>query len=124
MLQTLQLFGESCHLLELSMNPCTQGCEYCYAKTWKRENYTIEKVVNNILHLEPKQEGLLPFLIRKRWPITISNRTDVMCTPDWRERLSAIKKLGFPICMETKLNKDYKDLAQILDPKPTPSTRQ
>jgi len=120
MLQTLQLFGESCHLLELSMNPCTQGCEYCYAKTWKRENYTIEKVVNNILHLEPKQEGLLPFLIRKRWPITISNRTDVMCTPDWRERLSAIKKLGFPICMETKLNKDYKDLAQILDPKTDP----
>ncbi len=102
-------------MLELSMNPCSQGCSYCYAKTWKREDYPIERVINDILRKEANPEGLLPFLIRKRSPITISNRTDVMAAVDWRERLSAIKKLGFPIYVETKLNKDYKDLAQILD---------
>jgi DNA repair photolyase len=117
MVQVLHLFGYLPNMLELSMTTCTQGCDYCYAKTWKRETIPLEKVVNNILYLETKREGLLPFLIRKRSPITISNRTDVMCAPDWRERLSAIKKMGFPIYLETKLNKDYKDLAQILDKK-------
>jgi DNA repair photolyase len=102
-------------MLEWSGNPCIQGCEYCYAKMWKRENEPIEKFINSILRLESKKDGLLPFLIRKRSPITISNRTDIMCAPDWRERLAAIKKLGFPIYLETKMNKDYKDLADILD---------
>ncbi len=101
MIQCLNMFGRSAHLLELSCNICTQGCEYCYAKTWKHVDEPIEKVVNNILYLERKQEGLLPFLIRKRSPITISNRSDIMCAPDWRERLSAIKQLGFPIFLET-----------------------
>lgn len=117
MIQVVHLFGFLPNMLELSMNPCFQGCTYCYAKTWKREDYPIEKVINDILRKEAKAEGLLPFLIRKRSPITISNRTDVMCAPDWRERLSAIKKLGFPVYLETKLNKDYKDLAQILNKK-------
>lgn len=117
MIQALHLFGYLPNMLEISMNPCVQGCEYCYAKTWKRENIPIEKVVNDILRQEEKKEGLLPFLIRKRSTITMSNRTDLMCAPDWRERLSAIKKLGFNVYIETKLNKDYKDLVQILDPK-------
>jgi len=115
MLQALHLFGFLPNLLEWSGNPCVQGCEYCYAKMWKRENEPIEKFINFVLKQENKREGLLPFLIRKRSPITISNRTDIMCAADWRERLSAIKKLGFPVYLETKLNKDYKDLAQILD---------
>jgi DNA repair photolyase len=102
-------------MLEWSGNPCHQGCEYCYAKMWRRENEPIEKFINFVLKQETKKDGLLPFLIRKRSPITISNRTDIMCAPDWRERLHAIKKLGFPVYIETKLNKDYKDLAQILD---------
>jgi len=82
---------------------------------WKRENEPIEKFINFVLKQENKKEGLLPFLIRKRSPITISNRTDIMCAADWRERLYAIKKLGFPVYIETKLNKDYKDLADIID---------
>jgi DNA repair photolyase len=115
MLQVLHLFGFLPNMLEWSGNPCVQGCEYCYAKMWKRENEPIEKFINFVLRQENKKEGLLPFLIRKRSPITISNRTDIMCAPDWRERLYAIKKLGFPVYIETKLNKDYKDLAQIID---------
>jgi len=115
MLQVLHLFGFLPNMLEWSGNPCFQGCEYCYAKMWKRENEPIEKFINFVLKQETKKEGLLPFLIRKRSPITISNRTDIMCAPDWRERLEAIKKLGFPVYIETKLNKDYKDLAQIID---------
>jgi len=115
MLQVLHLFGFLPNMLEWSGNPCYQGCEYCYAKMWKRENEPIEKFINFVLRQEAKKEGLLPFLIRKRSPITISNRTDIMCAPDWRERLSAIKKLGFPVYIETKLNKNYKDLAQIID---------
>ncbi|GMO30759.1 MAG: hypothetical protein Pg6A_20190 [Termitinemataceae bacterium] len=102
-------------MLEWSGNPCVQGCEYCYAKMWRRENEPIEKFINFVLRQENKKEGLLPFLIRKRSPITISNRTDIMCAPDWRERLAAIKKLGFPVYLETKLNKDYKDLVDIID---------
>ena len=115
MLQVLHLFGFLPNMLEWSGNPCHQGCEYCYAKMWRRENEPIEKFINFVLKQETKKEGLLPFLIRKRSPITISNRTDIMCAPDWRERLHAIKRLGFPVYIETKLNKDYKDLAQILD---------
>jgi DNA repair photolyase len=115
MLQALHLFGFLPNMLEWSGNPCVQGCEYCYAKMWKRENEPIEKFINFVLRQENKKEGLLPFLIRKRSPITISNRTDIMCAPDWRERLYAIKKLGFPVYIETKLNKGYKDLAQIID---------
>ena len=115
MLQALQLFGFTPIMLEWSGNPCFQGCDYCYAKMWKRENEPIEKFVNFVLRQETKKEGLLPFLIRKRQPIAISNRTDIMCAADWRERLYAIKQMGFPVYLETKLNKDYKDLTQILD---------
>lgn len=97
------------------MNVCTQGCDYCYAKFWKHENLSIDKVINQILSLETKKEGLLPFLIRQRTPITLSNRTDIMSLKNWREVLYALKKLGFPLYLETKLNKDYKDLIQILD---------
>jgi DNA repair photolyase len=82
---------------------------------WKRENESIDKLINFILKKETEKIGLLPFLIRKRSPISISNRSDIMCVPDWRERLYAIKKLGFPIYLETKLNKDYRDLADIFD---------
>ncbi|MDR2490261.1 MAG: radical SAM protein [Spirochaetaceae bacterium] len=115
MFQALHLFGYLPNMLEWSVNPCFQGCDYCYAKMWKRENEPIEKFINFVLRQENKKEGLLPFLIRKRSPITISNRTDIMCAPDWRERLQAIKKLGFPVYIETKLNKNYKDLVEILD---------
>jgi DNA repair photolyase len=38
MLQVVKLFGRMPNMLELSMNPCTQGCYYCYAKIWKRED--------------------------------------------------------------------------------------
>ncbi len=114
-LQVLHLFGYLPNMLELSMNVCTQGCDYCYAKFWKHENLSIDKVINQILSLETKKEGLLPFLIRHRSPITISNRTDIMSLTNWREVLYALKKLGFPLYIETKLNKDYKDLIQILD---------
>lgn len=114
-LQVLNLFGILPNMLELSMNPCTQGCSYCYAKLWKHESLTINQVINQILTLETKKEGLLPFLIRKRSPISISNRTDIMSIANWREVLSALKKMGFPLYIETKLNKDYKDLASILD---------
>ncbi|GHV82126.1 hypothetical protein AGMMS49991_06840 [Spirochaetia bacterium] len=115
MIQVLHLFGFLPNMLEWSGNPCVQGCEYCYAKYWKRENEPIERVVNFILKKQDEKTGLLPFLLRKRSPITISNRTDLMSAPDWRERLYALKKLGFPVYLETKLNKDYKDLAGILD---------
>lgn len=114
-LQVLHLFGYLPNMLELSMNVCTQGCDYCYAKFWKHENLSIDKVINQILSLETKKEGLLPFLIRQRSPITLSNRTDIMSLKNWREVLYALKKLGFPLYLETKLNKDYKDLIQILD---------
>jgi hypothetical protein len=82
---------------------------------WKRENESIDSLINFILKNENRKIGLLPFLIRNRSPISISNRSDIMCAPDWRERLYAIKKLGFPIYLETKLNKDYRDLADIFD---------
>lgn len=116
MIQCAQMFGYLPNMLELSTNICTQRCDYCYAKTWKHEQEPLDKVVNNMLHLLQAKDGLLPFLLRKKMPITISNRTDVMCAPDWKARLKAVKKLGFPIFMETKLTKDYKELAEILDP--------
>lgn len=117
MIQVLQLFGYLPNMLELSCNICTQRCEYCYAKTWKKCQEPIDKVMNDIIRKGQKKEGLLAFLIQNRAPITISNRTDIMCAPDWRERLYALKKMGFPIYLETKLNRDYRDLAQILDRK-------
>ena len=116
-IQALHLWGQLPNWLELSSNICTQRCDYCYAKTWKKESVPLSNVINEILRLEQKDEGLVPFLLRKRMPISLSNRTDVMSAPDWRERLGALKELGFPIYLETKLNKDYKDLVNILDPK-------
>jgi DNA repair photolyase len=98
------------------MNICTQRCEYCYAKTWKKCEEPLDKVVNDILRKKQQKEGLIPFLLRKKMPISMSNRTDLLAAPDWRERLSAIKRIGNPIYLETKLNKDYKDLLEILDP--------
>lgn len=116
MIQALHLFGYLPNWLELSMNICTQRCDYCYAKTWKKCEEPLEKVVNDILRKKQQKEGLIPFLLQNKMPISMSNRTDLLSAPDWRERLSAIKKIGNPIYLETKLNKDYKDLLEILDP--------
>lgn len=116
MIQTLHLFGTLPNMLELTVNPCTQGCEYCYAKNWKKEFYPVDRVINDILRKEQKQEGLTPWLIRQRSAISISNRSDIMTAPNWREYLVALKKLGFNFCIQTKMSKDYKDLADILDP--------
>lgn len=116
MIQALHLFGYLPNWLELSMNICTQRCDYCYAKTWKKNQEPLDKVVNDILRKKQQKEGLIPFLLQKGFPISMSNRTDILAAPDWRERLSAIKKIGNPIYLETKLNKDYRDLLEILDP--------
>lgn len=113
--RVLNMFAQFPVMLELSMNVCTQGCDYCYAKYWKHENVSIDKIINQILSLETKKEGVVPFLIRNRSAISISNRTDIMSLANWREVLFALKKLGFPLFIETKLNKDYKDLIEILD---------
>ena len=116
MIQTLHLFGTLPNMLELTVNPCTQGCEYCYAKNWKKELYSVDRVINDILRKEQKQEGLTPWLIRQRSAISISNRSDILTAPNWREYLVALKKLGFNFCIQTKMTKEYKDLSDILDP--------
>lgn len=90
-IQVLNLFSYLPNMLELSMNICIQGCDYCYAKFWKHETIPIEKIINQILSLETKKEGLLPFLIRKRSPITVSNRTDIMSIKNWQDVLFALK---------------------------------
>ena len=54
-IQTLQLFGVLPNMLESTVNPCTQGCDYCYAKNWKKENQPIDKLINRILKLEEKE---------------------------------------------------------------------
>lgn len=89
MIQALHLFGELPHCLEISMNPCVQGCEYCYAKTWKKCDVPIDKVVNDILRKREQKEGLIPFLLF----FTQEVRHEILCKNnfkeprrEWRER--------------------------------------
>lgn len=60
MIQSVKLFGILPNMLELSCNICTQGCTYCYAKNWKKEQYSVDRIINDILRKEAKTEGLLP----------------------------------------------------------------
>jgi DNA repair photolyase len=115
MIQLLRLFGILPNMLELTVNPCTQGCSYCYAKQWKREFYKPEQVINNILHHEAKNDTLLSFLIKQRQCITISNRSDITCLKNWPDYILPLKEMGFPIYMETKLHNDYQRIPDILD---------
>ena len=115
MVQLLQLLGAQPILLELSMNPCVQRCEYCYAKMTFCKNEPIDKVANDILR-QAQKDNLLGVLLREKHPIVCSNRSDMMSSPNWKHNLDVIhNKLGYPIFLQTKLNRNYKELADVLD---------
>lgn len=116
-LNLLNLLGVLPHHLEITANPCLQGCEYCYAKIWKREFFSAEKILNNIINESNKTEGLMGFYLRKKEPIALSNRSDILCHPEWENLLKAIKRLGHPLYLETKGNKDMLKLADFLTEK-------
>lgn len=118
-LNLLNLDGQFPQHIELSPNPCTQGCEYCYAKIWKRKFFSADKILNEIIKYTDKKEGLLPFYLRKKEPIAISNRTDIVSHPEWYNILKGIKKLGFPLYIQTKGNKDFIKTLDFMDEKDT-----
>lgn len=118
-LNLLNLDGIFPQHIELSPNPCKQGCEYCYAKLWKKQYYTTDKIINFILKEADKKYGLLPFYLRLREPIAFSNSTDIVCHSDWYNLLKTVKKIGFPLYIQTKGSKDFYKALDFLDNKDT-----
>jgi len=116
-LNLLNLIGILPHHLEITANPCQQGCEYCYAKIWKREYSSVDKILNDIINQRNKKEGLLSFYLNNFEPIALSNRSDILCHAEWFNLLKTIKKLGYPLYIETKGNKEMLSLTEILDKK-------
>jgi DNA repair photolyase len=116
-LNLLNLLGILPQHIEITANPCNQGCEYCYAKIWKREFFSAEKILNNIINESNKKEGLLGFYLRKKEPIALSNRSDILCHPEWENLLRSIKRLGHPLYLETKGNKEMLKLTDFLTEK-------
>lgn len=114
-LNLLNLDGIFPQHIELSPNPCIQGCEYCYAKLWKKQFHTTDKIINFILKESDKKYGLLPFYLRKKEPIAFSNSTDIICHSDWYNLLKTVKKLGYPLYIQTKGSKDFIKSLDFLD---------
>jgi DNA repair photolyase len=91
--------------LELSMGVCTNGCHYCFAcnrgyKPWSG----IESVKRQIRRAE-KSDTNVSKLIKQRYPVVLSNRSDPFCKSNQVDTVELVKFLdaiGVPVFFQTK----------------------
>jgi DNA repair photolyase len=101
--------------LHLDIGKCLNGCIYCYSN--KRTGKTtsllyLEKILNST-----KNESLKDYYIQNRYPISVSNNSDInSCSNSdiLLEIIKQFKKAGFPILWETKGTHNLKQMDKFI----------
>jgi hypothetical protein len=95
--------------LSVKLDMCMNSCKYCYAnysrtnEVMRGKSETVGSLLNTIQNAD--HDTMLGYYIKHRYPVCISNTSDVFGVIDQsysRKIAEALKILGFPLMFETK----------------------
>lgn len=105
--------------VELSFNYCSHKCSYCFANLNKRGRWADSAASLRLLADLDNRKTLLAHLLRERYPVLVSNRTDPFAASNWRVSLPILRVLadmGIPVSIQTRGGKGADEAAEFLPP--------
>ncbi len=86
--------------LHLDLGKCFNGCTYCYSG---KRTGKVTSVTSLEHQLNREKESLLSYYIKNKYPVCVSNNSDINASDkENRELIKILKSFGFPIYYETK----------------------
>lgn len=115
-------YGEFLHHpapLELSLDSCGYGCQYCFARTrGEKKPFSIRSVTNLFRDMK-KRDTLEAHLLRAGYPVCLSNRTDPFCHGNAATALGLLEvmeDIGTRVYLQTKGGPAAFEAAEIIRP--------
>jgi len=105
--------------LEMSLNWCSHGCAYCFANlnTPNREANIAE--IMSLISNAHKRRSAAAMLLRERYPVLISNRTDAFAHSNYKQALPIMRVLAdmdIPIAIQTKGGRGIDEALEFMLP--------
>jgi len=107
--------------LELSFNPCSHGCAYCFNILNGMNKHCDMAPLTKLLTDFNNRETFVAKLLKKGYPVLMSNRSDPFARSNYEQALSIIKlmsEVGIPMAFQTKGGYGIDEALDMLD-KPT-----
>ena len=91
--------------LQLELSGCNNRCVYCYSGRRSANKSTSLKSLENQINRTTKKDSLQNYYIKNRYPISVSNSSDLNACDNkdnYYQIVKFLKDLKFPIFYETK----------------------
>lgn len=105
--------------LELSFNYCSHGCAYCFANINKRARWADTQRTMRLIAEMDQRTTLEAQLLRDRYPVVVSNRTDPFAASNYRQSVPIIETMaacGIPMAIQTRGGRGVDDVLAFLPP--------
>lgn len=105
--------------LELSFNYCSHACAYCFANINKRARWADTQRTMKLIADMDKRDTLEAKLLRDRYPVVVSNRTDPFAASNYRQSVPILETMaacGIPIAMQTRGGRGVDEVLKFLPP--------
>lgn len=103
--------------LELSMNYCSHKCAYCFANLNNPERKATPKAMVSLLSDFQNRNTLVAQLLKEKYPILLSNKTDPFASSNWRltlQILELLSALEIPVAFQTKGGKGLEEAMGLI----------
>lgn len=105
--------------LELSFSYCSHKCGYCFANLNKPGRWADSAATMRLLANLEKRQSMEARLLRERYPVVVSNRTDPFAASNWRDSLPVLRTMtamGIPVVIQTRGGTGWDEAAGFLPP--------
>lgn len=105
--------------IELSFNYCSHKCYYCFANLNNRGRWADSAASLRLLADLDNRKTLLAHLLRERYPVVVSNRTDPFAASNWRVSLPVLRvmaDMGIPVSIQTRGGNGADEAIEMLPP--------
>lgn len=115
-------YGElllQCVPLELSLNYCSHQCAYCFANLNKADRRAAPQSIVNLLAECNERDTLEAYLLRERYPVLMSNKSDPFASSNWKltlQILELLAELKVPVAFQTKGGKGIEEALDLIQP--------
>lgn len=102
--------------LEISLNYCSHKCAYCFSNLNNPDRKGNVSPILNLLKDLQNRKGIVPELLRQKYPVLLSNNCDPFSTTNYKQFLKIIElltQLNIPIAYQTKGGKGIDELLSI-----------
>lgn len=108
--------------LELSFNPCSHGCKYCFNILNGMNKHCDMVSLTNLIVDFKNRDTFVARLLNEGYPVLMSNRSDPFANSNYEQAVSVIKlmhEVGIPMAFQTKGGKGIDETLEILNGTPT-----